>query len=272
MQNQLCAVIILYNGVSSRIHYNINSYIEYVDKLYIIDNSSNPSHFTFNENKIEYIKQDKNIGIAKALNIALNLSQKEGYRYLLTMDQDTSFPKQKYDFFSIYKNFMDHNCIILSPLHNKKFLNLDKNTKYKLTVMTSGNILDIKKAKNLGGFDESLFIDEVDHEFCLRAKLKYNYNIKQIQKCYLSHNLGEKNDNKNTIYPLSRIYYQARNYLYIKKKYKNLSPIYFKYRSWYLIKFFIKQFYYSKNKLTFLYTISIALKDHLGKIYGKKDI
>lgn len=36
--------------------------------------------------------------------------------------------------------------------------------------ITSGSILNVTIAKQLGSFDENLFIDEVDSEFCYRAQ------------------------------------------------------------------------------------------------------
>lgn len=36
-------------------------------------------------------------------------------------------------------------------------------------MMTSGSVISVRKALEIGGFDERLFIDEVDCEICYRA-------------------------------------------------------------------------------------------------------
>ena len=42
--------------------------------------------------------------------------------------------------------------------------------------MTSGNLLNLKIAEKIGDFEEKLFIDEVDHDYCYRIRRKANYS------------------------------------------------------------------------------------------------
>lgn len=47
--------------------------------------------------------------------------------------------------------------------------------------ITSGNIINISIALSCGGFDENLFIDSVDEEFCIRCQ-KYGFLLYEYTK------------------------------------------------------------------------------------------
>jgi rhamnosyltransferase len=89
-------------------------------------------------------------------------------------------------------------------------------------VITSGNIINLRIWKRIGEFNEQLFIDEVDHEFCYRLR-NQGYNIIQIHTCRMYHSLGI---NKRTLFSHHcqhegiRLYYIMRNLQFIKKQYR----------------------------------------------------
>ena len=79
---KLAGVVVWYNPSKKDIK-NIDSYIKAIDKLYIVDNSENGSNESKipNSKKVEYIYQNENLGIAKALNIACYKAIKEKYKF-----------------------------------------------------------------------------------------------------------------------------------------------------------------------------------------------
>ena len=93
--SKIAAVVILYNPELSILE-NIKSYIDQVEKLYVVDNSEASNESLIQEiksfSKIEYIPNKYNIGIAAALNIGARKAIEEGFDYLLTMDQDSETP------------------------------------------------------------------------------------------------------------------------------------------------------------------------------------
>ena len=89
---KLAGVVVVYNPGDGVLK-SINSYIDDLDILYVIDNSSFNNAKLFNNDKIKYIPNMDNLGIAKALNIGAKLAIKDKYKYLLTMDQDSKFEK-----------------------------------------------------------------------------------------------------------------------------------------------------------------------------------
>lgn len=272
---KLAAVVVWYNPSVSEIH-NINSYVDYVDKLYIVDNSNDCNDYP-NNKKIDYIFNGDNLGIATALNIAANKAINDGFDWLLTMDQDTTF--QNDDIEKIVK-FIDKNDMssigIVSPWHNTK-LHIAKpkaDIDYPLDVMTSGNFLNLKIYKIMGGFRDELFIDGVDIEYCLRLKKK-NYKILRLNNYEIIHNLGDIKYkyffNKELLclnHNYVRDYYKVRNYLYIKDEYINIAPefckklVKIKALVWCII-------FYEKDKLRKLRSIYYAKKDYKKGILGK---
>ena len=268
----MTAVVVLYKPNYEEVLKNISSYITGLKKLYIISNSKVDDIFIEKINNlsknIEFLKNDnKNIGISKALNKALSKANIDNYKYLLTMDQDSLFENDDFNLFlEDFKNLDKTNIIIYSPIHNKKFIT-EKITE-KVFVMTSGNIVNIQKAIEIGSFDENLFIDDVDHEFCFRS-IKNGYKIIQNEKIAINHSLGIKIKDSITIYPSFRLYYMARNFLYLKKKYAKTQKDFFKTRKVYLLKFFFKHLVYSNERLKCLKMILKAFIDYKQNKFGK---
>ena len=271
----ISAVIPIFYPSTSTIE-NIKSYAPYIDVIYIIYNSPIPPNI---EKSISDIKntfvlyRGENIGISKALNLALDKAHTSGYKWLLTIDQDSSFPKDSFQtLLSSLKTIDTHDLIIFSPIHNKKFQQTYKkhNLKESPFVMTSGNLVNISLAKLLNGYDENLFIDEVDHEFCFRAT-QQGYRIVQDTSIALNHHLGEVHQEFLTIklYPPIRLYYMIRNYLYLRKKYYYSETYFFQQRDTYLFKFMLQQMIYGKQKFSNIVNIYQGIKDYRKKQYGK---
>ena len=197
----------LYNPTKD-INDNINSYINGIDKLYVVDNSSIDNKSLLNKNKkIVYIPNFENLGIATALNIGAKRAIEDGYDFLLTMDQDSCFNDndiikmidmiEKYPEDKEIENQFGSNISqigLFSPLHvvNNDFNIMgEPHSKYDspLNVMTSGNIINLKIYQEMNGFKDDFFIDCVDFEYCMHLKKKC-YNIIRNNSIILNHKLG----------------------------------------------------------------------------------
>lgn len=233
--------VILYNPDKIEVLKNIDTYIKYVDKLYLIDNSSNDNTELFRnvDDKIEYIWNGDNLGIAEALNIAAKKALQNNFQWLLTMDQDSSFNGETLLYLENYieKNYKQNSKLaIVSPFHETVLSDgnypnpeiIDK----PIIVMTSGNLINLEAYKNINGFKEWYFIDCVDFDYCLNL-IRNGYEIHQVNKAILHHELGDTVkktlfgktyfcDNHNYI----RRYYIVRNRHYIYDEYKKDFPDY----------------------------------------------
>lgn len=232
---KLAGVVVLYNPDQKVIN-NINSYIDELDALYLVDNSSADNSTLFMNEKVEYIPLQKNTGIAHALNVGAKKAIDHNFHYLLTMDQDSMFEKDalknmksiidaddEKDQVGIYSPF--HKTAISEPVPEELFTS-------PLVVMTSGNIINLDIYKCVEGFKEWMFIDCVDFEYGLNVR-KHRYTIKQINTVFLDHELGDYEikhvfnkkifcDNHSAL----RRYYIVRNSFYLYDMYHNDYPDY----------------------------------------------
>ncbi|MBS1511622.1 MAG: glycosyltransferase [Bacteroidetes bacterium] len=245
--NYLAGVVVLYHPDQNDVIRNINSYIAGVDMLYIIDNSSQQFRgVLLNQikgvDKIKYIFNGSNKGIGYALNLAAQMAADNEFQWLLTMDQDSGFEKSQLEsYLRIFANNIRHRADIgvvgvsfdetSKPSQAETIINANK-------VITSGSIINLALWAKTGGFDEKLFIDEVDHEYCYRI-LKNGGQVMFLPSVFLDHILGNPTDKgylsvlakkKRTIYSRQRIYFMVRNYLYVRKKYIHFLPGEFKIR------------------------------------------
>lgn len=255
MNKKVCAVVVWYNPTVDMVK-NIDSYKEKIDKLWIIDNSnySNKNFLNMIEiESIKYVFNKKNVGIAKALNIAGFEAYKEKYKWLLTMDQDSKFSGNSFDKLLEFIEKAEENVGIVSPYHKLKGKKntLENEFEEKKIVMTSGNLINLNIFNDLGGFNEEFFIDEVDHEYCYRLG-KVNKKIIVLKNSELEHNLGDIKEYNflgkkiiTTNHSPIRRYYMMRNRLYIMKKYKELRFFY----SLVIINSFIKILIFEKEKI-----------------------
>ena len=90
------------------------------------------------------------------------------------------------------------------------------------TCITSGSCTRLSAWEKIGGFDEKLFIDSVDFDFCYRIR-KTGYVIIQTREAVLEHSIGEVKKNKLLGIPYSehsafRYYYISKNNIYYPLK------------------------------------------------------
>ncbi|WP_433779238.1 glycosyltransferase [Flavobacterium anhuiense] len=275
------AVVILYNPLNT-ISEIVSSYIENVDMIYLIDNSVN-----FNENlskeldesKFQYLSNGDNLGIAKALNIGCQMALKDGFRWVLTMDQDSNFLNfDKREVISFIEENEDSKIALYFPTYligeteYDKFLIEDNEP---IVVMTSGNIIDLNIYTLVNGFDEELFIDYVDTDYCLKLKTS-GFKISHVSNFKLRHELGNSRYvnffNKKVLitnHSHIRRYYITRNRFYVMSRYRKKSKIFFKSELKVFVNELIKIFFFESNKILKIKSIFKGYIDFRNKKYGK---
>lgn len=234
-KTRICAGIVLYNPDIERLSENIDSIISQVDKVILVDNGSsniNEVKQNFCSDKISFIFNEKNKGIATALNQLAIEAGNSGYTWILTLDQDSVCQSgliEKYkkyislpDVGILTCNIIDRNFGIESSADQAEY----EECKF---CITSGSLMNIEMLKQIGGFDDEMFIDKVDYDICLSMRengkkiLRVNYNG-------LLHEIGHAQKVKIVKLELLffhhsafRRYYITRNAIYCAKKHKNLS-------------------------------------------------
>lgn len=272
-------VVILFNPQES-VNRNISSYLSFVDKLLVIDNSEPSAKVNLGEleEKVVLIAESVNKGIAIRLNEAAKYAFSEGASWLLTMDQDSFFDESNLrvyqDYFQQYKG--KDNVAIFGVEFEQPPGEVGNETVDAYNIITSGSLVNLNIYKNIGDFDEALFIDEVDIEYCIRANLN-GYKTLRFKNVYLHHSLGTvlqyrslksfKKTSRVLHSPL-RIYYMVRNHLYVNKKYKSKLPRLFLLQRKKDIRNRIKNnFLYGGNRITLIKYLVLALVHYkIGKM------
>ena len=290
--NSVAAVIITYN-VENNFKNRINRLKGKVDEIIIVDNGSKPETISMLkelEKKITIIYLEKNKGIAYALNKGIKYSIEKGYDWVLTLDHDSIVTDDMIEnLLKCYENFdkdLKEKVAMLVPVHveekeyqnNSVISNEEKLSKpyiEVLTEITSGALTKAKIYKDVGLYDEKLFIDLVDHDYCLSLNRK-GFKIIQVNSAVLIHNLGES-VKKNVLglkmiptnhSPLRR-YYMSRNRHYIWDKYKEDFP------GWVLtdkrrfITENLKIILFEDKKIEKFKYIKKGIKDYKNNIFGE---
>ncbi len=229
-QGTICAGIVLYNPDINKLKNNIEHIYKQVSCVFIVDNGSRNvceiDSLIRKYSNVYMNELDNNYGIAKALNVIANEARGKGFKWLLTLDQDSECLNH------IIENYEKHIILeragLISCLYCDR--NFDSNQNEYEGVrkiewcITSASLLNLDIWHEVRGFDEFLFIDAVDYDFCLTLKEKKYYTY-QIGFIGFTHEIGEgKIRNIGSLkiktwnHSPFRRYYSTRNVIIVAKK------------------------------------------------------
>ena len=222
----VCVVVVFYNPTKEQIlkyEYLANSI-----RVVAVDNSKNQSSVS----NIEYIPLYSNKGIAAAQNEGIKYAIREGYEFVLLMDQDSNI-----DNAFVLDMMNEYN--ILKKLHPEigflgpVFVDAESDQEYKNyigkgedytkvdNVIASGCLIQTETLKSVGGMDESLFIDLVDFEWGWRV-VSNGYQGYMTRNVKMTHSIGKEYHNwHGFVLGISapfRYFYQYRNTLWLCKR------------------------------------------------------
>ena len=290
--NSVSAVIITYN-VENDFKNRINKLKGKVNEIIVVDNGSKAETISMLkelEKEITIIYLEKNKGIAYALNTGIKYSIEKGYDWILTLDHDSIVTDNMINnMLKCYEGFeeeLKEKVAMLVPVHveekeheNNRVINNEevssKSYTEVLTEITSGALTKASIYKSVGLYDEKLFIDLVDHDYCLSLNKK-GFKVIQVNSAILIHNLGESV--KKSILGLKMIptnhsplrrYYMSRNRHYIWNKYKKDFP------GWVLtdkrrfITENLKIVLFEDNKIEKFKYIREGIRDYKNNIFGE---
>lgn len=235
----LCAIVITYYPTPSQID-NLFALLSLFDHLIVVDNTPDDENvvalnqFT-GHNQVQVIFNRANLGIAAALNIGVQLATKQGYQWVVTLDQDSKPERKLTDFFRavlqsklllqkigvVGANYINTNNGRLGVA----VANAEQEIMQVRSVITSGSLLNLQCYEEIEGFEENLFIDMVDTEYCFRAR-KHGYTIWVSTLPLMEHAVGHAQSiivfGKKimiTTHPPIRNYYIFRNTIFTVREY-----------------------------------------------------
>lgn len=173
----------------------------------------------------------RNLGIATALNYGCNMAMSFDSKYALLLDQDTIFDPLtlRQHVQTAQRLFINRKVALVAP---RFMITEPQNKQHPFQVksaITSGSIVRLDSWQTIGKFNDGLFIDQVDHDFCIRLRLG-NYIILSNPAVSMMHKVGDPREKRilsfritSTNHNWLRRYYQVRNSLYLRKWYPSES-------------------------------------------------
>ena len=289
--SKVAAIIVSYNPDKNLLD-SVNLLISQVEKIIIVDNGSIEekrkdisSIKDIDNERIEVIFNEENLGIATALNIGVREALKQGFNWILTMDQDSKASKDMVEkMFEVYNNIDGkERKSILSIFPNfvdERIQSIEENSvmntyEYVDADITSGNLVKAEVFDKVGFFDDSLFIDLVDTDFCMRLNEK-NIKMIKVRDAILYHSLGESQSVKSIFgkfntsnHSALRRYYMTRNRFYTWEKYKDLNSFTLNRDKSLFKKEFVKIILGEKDKVNKIKMVFKGYKDYKKGIRGK---
>jgi rhamnosyltransferase len=281
---RIAAVVILFHPPQSFIS-NLNSYYDYLDRIFVFDNTeADPLLKDVLQQlpKVEYYHDNNNEGIAKRLNAGAEKAMQQGFSWMLTMDQDSFFAGTMGDYLNCFHEFRDkENVALFGTKYGRSTLDVSRKCLPAEIheLITSGTLVNLSLFKEIGKFDEALFIDSVDHDYCIRAK-SFGYSLTRFSNICLSHELGKKVyassiktlfliKKEKAIHSPLRCYYMYRNLLYLEKKYAGVDVSLLKSVRKTAISNIKNSFFYGRQPIKIIRYLLAARSDHKKMKMGK---
>lgn len=212
--SRVCAVIVTYGPEPDLLRRVIDSVLLQVGHLVVFDNGSaavDVAAILGSRENVTLLASPTNVGLGSALNRACERVQALGFEYVLLMDQDSVLAPGMVDTLgqallelgqhepvaAVGPQFRDSRSGVLAP-----FVRFGFPLNHKLRggpgervscdfLITSGSLLPMAALQQIGGMDEGLFIDNLDMDWCFRAK-REGYALYGICDAQMSHSIGEE--------------------------------------------------------------------------------
>ena len=247
IRKKIGAIMVLYKPNLDQTIPAIESLAKQVDEICLIDNTprQNISDNFIRISNAHYISLNDNSGIATAQNIGIKYFSDKKYDFILFSDQDSIAQEDVVVKLLQGFEFLKKQCVEIAAVGTRPINKntgkpypakskeigcpkelLGSNSTINITecysIISSISLIHIEAFHLVGGFDESLFIDGVDHEWCWRAWHLHKLRSFIIENAPINHMLGEGDrniGNKNiSIASSMRVYYQFRNYIWLSKR------------------------------------------------------
>ncbi len=283
----VCAVVVTWN-TGKEIEQNISSVLSQVREVVIVDNGSEPHTIALLANiqkkfpSVVLLRNAENLGIAAALNRGVKYALEKEYDWILTLDDDSlAEPDMVHKMLAAYNSLPENERSkigIIAPNYTiaKGLVYFGDSPRFVDVAITSGQLVKTEVFDKVGFYKEDLFIDGVDHEFCLRL-LKFGYKTLLVPSAVLKQRMGAAPVLKTFFgqkfvvanHSAQRYYYIYRNGIYIYKTYWKYAPAYILKNMcsnlWLLTKIIL----FEQQKLEKLTMIFKGLIDGIRNKYGK---
>lgn len=233
--DKVCALIVTYFPGSALVSM-VRSLNAEFDFICIVDNNSScewQAQLKELDSSVFIVELKDNLGIAAALNRGVEYALKFGCNWVCCFDQDSHYIQGSR---SRYHKALENKChsrVVGTSYNKPSFASIFERFKAKetegynhtKTVISSGCFFSIQLWRAVGGFDETLFIDSVDHDFCLKVQ-RAGGDVVLLSDRTIEHSVGV--DESAMGVPLHepiRKYYIFRNVILLIRRYFRYFPL-----------------------------------------------
>lgn len=179
---EICAIIPTYRpdiDLSSR----LERVTTQVGCVIVVDDSGSAAiasqlrSLTSRHRNLLVLHNEYNCGLAASLNTGIHEAKRLGYRWILTLDDDTlvmhDMCRQLVDNWNIFSQSLSLGILAMSWRSNSI-----RNTRArgawrdKRMVITSGSLMSMETFDSVGPFRDEFIIDSVDSDYCLRVRAR----------------------------------------------------------------------------------------------------
>jgi len=260
---------------SLRLH--LERIVEQVEVVVIVDDSGDPSRqegvtFTGMEKSI-VLRNEDNLGIAAALNRGIAQAGAMGCNWIITLDDDTLVSSTYLaDVFQFVQTGAPPNAGLIACSREgiePSALQEPSGYRTKRTLITSGCVFEFRTFQEVGGFDEAMFIDLVDFDFCTRLR-RSGRSLIQLNKAGMAHRVGSARTLRVmgltiVVYHHApfRLYYQMRNVFLFARKHLGFDPVLSLYLLLDVVRLPIKALFFEHHKRARFFYLATGLLDGL---------
>jgi rhamnosyltransferase len=215
----ICGVMVTYHPAEEGLRTALGRASSSLDRLIVVDNSTEAESQERIDRVVEQVGATQNgslplilprvgnQGLARALNAGLSQGLREGYPLFLLLDQDSVLaPGAPAALAAAHRRLAARDAAVelaarnveASPTGLQSRLeeifygaggSLATDVRPCALAMTSGLLLSPESIRAVGPFDESLFLDAVDHEYCLRSRRR-GVPLYAVPQAEIHHALG----------------------------------------------------------------------------------
>lgn len=238
MKCSIVGIIVTYRPDCAAIAALIERALPQLTNLVVVDNT--PGGFPCGiDPRVELIELGQNAGLAAAQNVGIRRAFEVGCDFVLLLDQDSmpgprmiaalleahdDLVQRKIPVAAVGPRLVDARTQLSQPVVQAhrlrmRFAHFDQGTEVLQTefLVASGCLLPRRALEQVGLMDETLFIDQVDVEWVLRARAQ-GLKLFAVGAAVLKHNLGEGDRriwflrfHQMPVHPPLRNYYLFRN-------------------------------------------------------------
>ncbi len=194
---RIAAGVVLYHPREAALRL-VDALVDQFDRVFVVENESAVFRGADDEPGVHVERNFENAGLARAINQLCDSARAARFDWLVLFDQDSGVPAGFRDRFAqifsilpeppalLAANYVTELCGEAFPGYR---LDGDAAIGERVVDLNAGSLINLPIHQQVGGHSESLFVDHVDHEYCLRLR-RHGYSVLATRESLFNHEIG----------------------------------------------------------------------------------